>query len=68
MPLPPPISSATVDGYTFTLADRMLRTGTEEQLTLTVERDGKPETGLQPYLGAHGHPVALRKPELGSGW
>ncbi|MEH0981931.1 hypothetical protein [Micromonospora sp. CPCC 205556] len=62
-PLPAPATSTTVDGYTVTL------TGTPEpgrtsRLTLTVSRDGKPVTDLQPYLGAYGHLVALRQGDL----
>ncbi|MFG1660899.1 hypothetical protein ACGFIY_30630 [Micromonospora chersina] len=62
-PLPAPATSTTVDGYTVTL------TGTPEpgrtsQLTLTVSRDGRPVTDLQPYLGAYGHLVALRQGDL----
>ncbi|MFI7279991.1 hypothetical protein ACIBOV_06960 [Micromonospora chersina] len=62
-PLPAPATSTTVDGYTVTL------TGTPEpgrtsQLTLSVSRDGRPVTDLQPYLGAYGHLVALRQGDL----
>ncbi|HEY2715785.1 MAG TPA: hypothetical protein VGI73_06145 [Solirubrobacterales bacterium] len=64
VPLPPPSNEAAVDGYTVTLADGMLMAGTEEQLTFTVEHGGQPEQELQTYLGAYGHLVALRKPDL----
>ncbi|MCZ7440092.1 hypothetical protein O7598_27070 [Micromonospora sp. WMMC241] len=62
-PLPAPATSTTVDGYTVTL------TGTPEpgrtsRLTLSVSRDGRPVTDLQPYLGAYGHLVALRQGDL----
>ncbi|MFD6661888.1 hypothetical protein ACFWDK_05945 [Micromonospora chalcea] len=62
-PLPEPATSTTVDGYTVTL------TGTPEpgrtsRLTLSVSRDGRPVTDLQPYLGAYGHLVALRQGDL----
>lgn len=33
-------------------------------VTLSVSRDGKPVTDLQPYLGAYGHLVALRASDL----
>lgn len=52
-----------VDGYTVTL-DGELTAGTTSDLTLTVERDGKPVTTLEPYLGAFGHLVALREGDL----
>ncbi|WP_330348238.1 hypothetical protein [Streptomyces sp. NBC_00582] len=59
----PPSPTTTVDGYTVTLAGR-LRPGAESDLTFTVERDGRPVTDLQPYLGAYGHLVALRSGDL----
>jgi len=33
-------------------------------LTLSVSRNGKPVTDLQPYLDAYGHLVALRASDL----
>jgi hypothetical protein len=62
-PLPGPSRRATVDGYTVTLSGT-LRAGRSSKLTLTVTRDGKPVTDLQPYLGAYGHLVALRQGDL----
>ncbi|MER6344257.1 hypothetical protein ACWC10_07010 [Streptomyces sp. NPDC001595] len=61
--LPAAAATATVDGYTVTL-DGTLRAGGESDLTFTVRRDGRPVTGLQPYLGAYGHLVALRSGDL----
>ena len=43
-----------VDGYTVTL-DGELNAGSTSDLTATVERNGKPVTALEPYLGAFGH-------------
>ena len=64
-PVPLPVESRTseVDGYTVTL-DGELAPGAESQLTLSVSRDGRPVTDLQPYLGAYGHLVALRSGDL----
>lgn len=62
-PLPAPASSATVDGYTVTLAG-VPRPGHASELTLTVRRDGAPVTDLEPYLGAYGHLVVLRHGDL----
>jgi hypothetical protein len=62
-PLPAPATSTTVDGYTVTLAGTP-QPGRTAELTLTVSRDGKPVTDLQPYLGAYGHLVALRQGDL----
>ncbi|GAB1516219.1 hypothetical protein [Actinophytocola sp. KF-1] len=54
---------STVDGYQVTL-DGDLTPGRTAELTLTVSKDGKPVTDLQPYLGAYGHLVALRVGDL----
>jgi hypothetical protein len=64
-PAAPPTDSvtSTVDGYTVTL-DGDLTAGAEAKLTLTVSRDGRPVTDLEPYLGAYGHLVALREGDL----
>ncbi|MGK5534021.1 hypothetical protein [Streptomyces sp. URMC 129] len=62
-PLPAPERTATVDGYTVTL-DGDLAAGAESELTLSVSRDGRPVTDLEPYLGAYGHLVALRAEDL----
>jgi hypothetical protein len=58
-----PSRVAKVDGYTVELAGD-LTAGKTSPLTLTVSRDGVPVTGLQPYLGASGHLVALREGDL----
>lgn len=62
-PLPVPARTTVVDGYTVTLAGE-LRPGTSNKLTLTVSRDGRPVTDLQPYLAAYGHLVVLRAGDL----
>ncbi len=61
--LPPVRSVARVDGYEVTLRGDP-QAGTAALLTLTVERDGREVTDLQPYLGAYGHLVALRAGDL----
>lgn len=63
-PLPEATRTARTDGYTVTL-DGALVSGRARALTLTVERDGRPVTDLQPYLAAYGHLVALRVGDLG---
>lgn len=55
--------TATVDGYQVTL-DGDLTAGADAKLTLSVSKDGRPVTDLQPYLGAYGHLVALRGGDL----
>ena len=61
--LPAASRTATVEGYTVTL-DGDLIPGTDSKLTLSVSKDGRPVTDLQPYLGAYGHLVALRDGDL----
>ncbi|PTR30459.1 hypothetical protein C8K36_102309 [Rhodococcus sp. OK519] len=60
--LPAASRTATVDGYTVTLAGDLTTAG--GPLTLSVTRDGAPVTDLDPYLGAYGHLVALRTGDL----
>ncbi|MER7584369.1 hypothetical protein [Kitasatospora sp. NPDC097691] len=62
-PLPQTGRTVTVDGYTVTLGGDLTpeRSGS---LKLSVSKDGKPVTDLQPYLGAYGHLVALRAGDL----
>jgi hypothetical protein len=56
-PLPAPAMVSVVDGYT-------VRLDTHDGVTLRVERDGRPVTDLQPYLGAAGHLVAIAQQDL----
>jgi hypothetical protein len=63
-PLPSPSSTSSADGYSVRLAHGPLRAGAEAQMTFTVTHGGMPVTGLERYLGAYGHLVALRKPNL----
>jgi hypothetical protein len=58
-----PTTTASVDGFTVNLIGDLVA-GSSSELTLTVSRDGKPVTSLQPYLGAFGHLVALRDGDL----
>lgn len=63
IPLPKPSRTYEVDGYTVTL-DGDVKAGQESELTLTIAKDGKPITDLEPYLAAYGHLVALRVGDL----
>ncbi|MGQ0717861.1 MAG: hypothetical protein ACT4NP_11220 [Pseudonocardiales bacterium] len=58
-----PSRTAVVDGYQVTLSGDLV-TGQASPLTLSVSRDGRPVTDLQPYLAAYGHLVALREGDL----
>jgi hypothetical protein len=62
-PLPPVAATTRVDGYTVALSGTP-KANEASMLTLSVSRDGKPVTDLQPYLGAYGHLVALRTSDL----
>jgi hypothetical protein len=62
-PLPIAQISTVVDGYTVTLSGTP-KANEASMLTLSVSRNGKPVTDLQPYLGAYGHLVALRASDL----
>ncbi|MER6671395.1 hypothetical protein ABT256_43050 [Amycolatopsis japonica] len=58
-----PSRVAYVDGYQVRL-DGELAPGKSSKVTLTVTKDGRDVTDLQPYLGAYGHLVALRGGDL----
>jgi len=62
-PLPPPATSASVDGMRVTLTGAPSRAGAESDLRFAVTRAGRP-VAVQPYLGAKGHLVALRDGDL----
>lgn len=55
--------AARTDGYRVTL-DGELTPGESSLLTVTITHRGEPVTDLQPYLGDHGHLVALREGDL----
>lgn len=61
--LPAPTRSAAVDGLQVRLTEGASKAGSESRLSFDVTRDGVPVT-LEPYLGAKGHLVALRRGDL----
>ncbi|NML51274.1 hypothetical protein HHL19_14460 [Streptomyces sp. R302] len=63
-PLPEAARTARIGAYAVTL-DGALVPGRASELTLTVSRDDRPVTDLEPYLAAYGHLVALRVGDLG---
>ncbi|GAB2901896.1 hypothetical protein [Streptomyces mayteni] len=63
-PLPEATRAAQVGEYAVTLDGELLPGGASD-LKLTVSRNGRPVTDLQPYLAAYGHLVALRVGDLG---
>lgn len=62
-PLPEVSRTSSVDGYTVTL-DGHLTAGRDSDVVMTVRKDGRAVTDLQPYLGAFGHLVAIRLGDL----
>ena len=58
-----PARADAVDGFDVAIKGDLVA-GTSSRLTISVARDGKPVTALQPYLGAFGHLVALREGDL----
>ncbi|MBK1786315.1 hypothetical protein [Prauserella cavernicola] len=60
---PQPSRVDEVDGYEVRL-DGHLDAGEASEVTLTISKDGRPVTDLEPYLGADGHLVALRGGDL----
>lgn len=52
-----------VDGFTVSLEGHVVA-GSASELTISISREGRPVTALEPYLGAFGHLVALREGDL----
>jgi hypothetical protein len=60
VPLEPGARSRVVDGYTVSLAaPPSLVSLVTAQLVFRIEREGKPVTDLQPYLGTLGHLIVI---------
>jgi hypothetical protein len=59
-----PNATARVQGYDVTMQPDTLRVGQPTGLSFAVRRDGHPVRDLEPYLGAMGHLVALRRGDL----
>jgi hypothetical protein len=62
-PLPGAEQVAEVDGYEVKLTGALVP-GRSNKLTLSVRKDGRSVTDLEPYLKAYGHLVALRDRDL----
>lgn len=63
-PLPAPEEAATDGRYRARLAATGVRAGATVELDYALSRDGAPLRGVEPYLGADGHLVALREGDL----
>ena len=62
--LPAPRAVDEAGRYRVTLHVRGAAMGRRAELAYQVTRDGRPVTGIQPYLGADGHLVSLREGDL----
>lgn len=60
---PPHSRLSVVDGYEIRL-EGTLTAGLSSRIRLHISKNGRPVTDLEPYLGAYGHLVALRKGDL----
>ena len=63
-PFPAPRPVFDVDGYEVELEAGEPVAGETSMLEFAISEDGHPLAGLQPYLGADGHLVALREGDL----
>ncbi|WP_217914830.1 hypothetical protein [Miltoncostaea marina] len=63
-PLPAPSATASDAGYEVGLDAGEPVAGVPADLEFQVRRDGAPVAGIEPYLGADGHLVALREGDL----
>jgi hypothetical protein len=63
-PLPKAATSTHVDGYTLTLGAQAMMANMTHALTVTVSKDGKPVTDLQPYLATYAHLTAFHQGDL----
>jgi hypothetical protein len=59
-PLPAPAAGAQVDGYTVTVKGEPMA-GMAHPLTVSIAKDGRPVTDLQPYLGTYAHLTAFHE-------
>ncbi|WP_055588148.1 hypothetical protein [Peterkaempfera griseoplana] len=59
-PLPAAASTTAVDGYTVRVAGELMA-GMAHPLTVTITRNGRPVTDLQPYLDSYAHLTAFHE-------
>ena len=63
-PLPAPAPVDEADGYAAALSAEHVEAGGTAELSYSLERDGRRLAGVEPYLGADGHLVALREGDM----
>jgi hypothetical protein len=61
--LPAPSGRTAVDGYTVAVTGRP-NAGTETPLQISISKNGKPVTDLQPYLDTYAHVTAIHAGDL----
>jgi hypothetical protein len=59
VPLAAPSATTSVDGFTLTVGGDKPMAGMTHQLTVSVTKDGRPVTDLQPYLDTYAHLTAF---------
>jgi hypothetical protein len=59
-PLPAPATSTQADGYTVTVKGEPMA-GMAHPLTVSIAKDGKPVTDLEPYLDTYAHLTAFHE-------
>lgn len=59
-----PAAAATTAGYDIALDAQTLRAGEEATLAFRISRGSRAVQGIEPYLGAAGHLVAIRQDDL----
>lgn len=63
-PLPAAAATAEVDGYTVTMDASKLMAGMAMPLKVSVAKDGKPVTDLEPYLETYAHLTGFHEGDL----
>jgi hypothetical protein len=63
-PLPAASGTASVDGYTVTVDSSKLMAGMGMPLKVSIAKDGKPVTDLEPYLDTYAHLTAFHAGDL----
>jgi hypothetical protein len=61
--VPAPSPSTTVDGYTVAVKGKLMA-NTAAPLMVTITKDGRPVTNLQPYLDTYAHLTAFHEGDL----
>jgi len=62
--LPAPSATTSVDGYTVTVDGAQMMAGMAMPLKVSIAKDGKPVTDLQPYLATYAHLSAFHAGDL----